>query len=46
MAFLDPVLDTFDGRLDGFGDIDFGQVEFHDAGVDGRQIEDVVDDRQ
>ncbi len=39
-----PVLDAFGGGLDGLANIDRAEIERHRAGVDGGEIEDVVDD--
>ena len=41
-----PVLHAFGGRRHGGADVDRPEIELHAAGVDGRQIEDVVDQRQ
>ena len=41
-----PVLNPFGGRRHGGTDVDRSEIELHAAGVDGRQIEDVVDQRQ
>ncbi len=41
-----PVLHAFGGRRHGFQDIDRTEIEVHAAGVDGREIENVVDQRQ
>ena len=42
--FGEPVLDAFGRRLHRLGDVDFLQPQFERAGVDRRQIENVVDD--
>src|SRR5258707_8071628 len=42
----EPVLDAFGGGFDGLADIDGAQIERHRAGVDGGEIENVVDDRE
>ena len=42
----EPVLNTLGGRLDGFCDIDRAELEFHRAGIDGGQIENVVGERE
>ena len=42
----EPVLDAFGGGLDGLADIDRAEFERHRAGVDGGEIEDVVDERE
>ena len=39
-----PVLHAFGGGLHGPADIDRAEIELHRAGVDGGEIEDVVDD--
>ena len=40
----EAVLHALDRGGDGRGDVDLGEVELHDAGVDGGEVEDVVDD--
>ena len=40
----EPVLDALGRGFDGLADIDRAQIERHGAGVDGGEIEDVVDD--
>ena len=42
----DPVLQAEHRGIDRGADVDLFQVERHRAGVDGREIEDVVDDRE
>ena len=42
----EPVLDAFGGGLDRLLDFDRAELEFHGAGVDGGEIEDVVGERQ
>ena len=41
-----PVLHAFGGRRHGGADVDRSEIELHRAGVDGREIEDVVDERE
>jgi hypothetical protein len=41
-----PVLHAFGGGLHGLADIDRPEIELHAAGVDGGEVEDVVDQRQ
>ena len=46
-AALDQaVLHAFGGRVHGLADVDRAEIEPHRAGVDGGEIEDVVDDRE
>ena len=40
------ILDAFGGGLHGLADVDRAEIERHRAGVDGGEIEDVVDDRE
>ena len=46
MVLHQPVLHAFGRRLHAGADIDLGQVERHGAGVDGGEIENVVDQRE
>ena len=41
-----PVLDAFGGARPWRRDIDVAEIELHGAGVDGGEVEDVVDDRE
>ena len=41
-----PILHAFGGRRHGFADIDRPEIELHAAGIDRRQIENIVDQRQ
>ena len=41
-----PVQHAFGRRVHAGADVDLGEVQRHGAGVDGGEIEDVVDDRQ
>ena len=46
-AVLDQaVLHPFGGRFHGPADVDGAEIERHGAGVDGGEVEDVVDDRE
>ena len=45
-VLLEAVLHALGRLLHGGADVDVGQIERHGAGVDGGEIEDVVDQRQ
>ena len=42
----EPVLNAFGGSVDGFCDIDRAEFQLHRAGIDGGEIENVVDERE
>ena len=44
LALHQPVLHAFGGGLHGAADVDRAEIERHRAGVDGGEVEDVVDD--
>jgi hypothetical protein len=41
-----PVLHAFGGAFHGLADIDRAEIELHRAGIDGGEIENVVDERE
>ena len=43
-ALHQPVLHAFGRLLHGFADVDLAEIELHAAGIDGREIENVVDE--
>ncbi len=45
-GLLQAVLHAFGGGVHGLADVDVAEVERHRAGVDGGEVEDVVDDRE
>ncbi len=45
-ALAEAIADAIDSECQSRGHVDFSQIQIHDAGVDAREIENVVDDRQ